>query len=85
MASKGERLLTAAVLGTLNYALHQAFYPDGIHEIDEVYVMGRDVFRNAVEDPQMKENGKMVSLGNRLHGKDLYVLNRSIDPDEKYG
>jgi hypothetical protein len=40
MASKGERLLPAAVLGTLDYVLHQAFYPDGVHEIDEVHVMG---------------------------------------------
>ena len=60
MAFKGEGSLPSEVLGTLNYVLHQAFYPDGVHDMDNVYVIGQHVFKNIIEDPQNKKNGKLV-------------------------
>ena len=85
MAFRKEGSLPSEVLGTLNYVLHQAFYPDGVHDMDNVYVMGESVFEKFIMDPHIKKTGKRVSAGNWLHGKNLYVLNRSIDHDDQYG
>jgi hypothetical protein len=39
MADKCEGPLPATVCATLNYVLHQEFYPDGVHAIDAVCML----------------------------------------------